>query len=290
MLRGRTNGESAAKPTRQRSTSRRHGLRGQVLGYSTPLINIGITEGTKDIESFTDSQFRKATAEEITDEETEGYILALRADSEGSKVFKVLNTSAYISQKAYLADAEDGDTDIIYVKKGLYSAERVTPSGAYTESDVTGGKKYTFSVESSTGYAKSTCTTSGIPDCGSGSAKFVITPNGANSIKVVAYNSDGGVASTQYWSGYASSATISYVVSTPPSGGGGGSVTVLKSTAPTYSGKKLVPAVLQKETTTEKRYAHWRYIPSECSKKEKTFLVQQGSTATQNFAFGDIDT
>ena len=218
--------------------------------------------------------------------------MGLRMDSEGSKVFNVLTRPASIAQEAYLRDAEDGDTGIIYVKNGAYRKETVTAEGDYTVSDVDGGKKYAFSVEASSGYEKSTCTTSGIPDCGSGSAKFVITPNGANSILVVAYKSDGGVASTQYWSGYASNATISYVVSTPPSGGGGGSVTIVPSVAPTYSGKTLVPAVLQRETTSEKRYAPWRYVPSSKTEDTKTVLAQSGSTATQNFAFdgmGDID-
>lgn len=252
------------------------------MGYSTPLINIGTTEGTKDIESFTDSQFRKATAEEISDEETEGYILALRADSEGSKVFKVVTAPAAIAQDAYLRDAKDEDTDIIYCKNGLYQKETVTAEGDYTEETVDGGKKYTFGGESGGGYSKSTITLTGHTGVNRATGSVTIRFYTANGSNIYA---DAG----RYGTVAASDMTLVYKVSTPPSGGAGGSVTVLSSTPPTYQGKTLVPAVLQRETTTEKRYAHWRYIPSECSEKEKTFLVQHGSTAVQNFAFEGME-
>lgn len=122
------------------------------------------------------------------------------------------------------------------------------------------------------GYAKSTCSTSGFPDCGSGSARFVITPNGANSIMVTAYNGTSGTATNMYWSGYVGSATISYVVSTPPTGGGGGTIRV----------KPYTP-----ETTTTQRYGYYTHIPATAEEETKTFLCQL-ETANQNLAF-DLD-
>lgn len=133
-----------------------------------------------------------------------------------------------------------------------------------------GSTIYKFSGGSSSGYAKSTCSTSGIPDCGSGSARFVIRPNGANSILVTAYNSSSGYASSQYWSGYASSATISYQVSTPPSGGGGGGTI------------KVLPYT--PETTTEQKYGYFTHIPASAESVTKTFLAQIDA-AVQNLAF-----
>ena len=133
-----------------------------------------------------------------------------------------------------------------------------------------GSKNYIFSGGSGSGYVKSTCSTSGIPDCGSGSARFVITPNGANSILVVAYQGASGQATTQYWSGYASSATIDYRVSTAPSGSGGGTI-------------KIKPSVPEKTTT--QKFGYYVHVPASAEEQTKVFLVQQGSTAAQNFAF-----
>lgn len=240
------------------------------------------TGGTKDIDKFTGSEFRKATAEEIADEETQGYVMGLRPDTGGSTVFNVLTRPASIAQEAYLRDAEDGDTGIIYVKNGAYKKEAVTADGNYTVSDVDGGKKYEFSVGASSGYKKSTITLTGHAGVNRATGSVTIrfyTPSGANIF------ADAG----PYGTVAASDMTLVYTVSTPPSGGGGGSVTVVPSTAPTYSGKTLVPAVLQQATTSEKRYAPWRYVPSSKTEATKTVLAQSGSTAMQNFAFDGME-
>ena len=68
-----------------------------------------------------------------------------------------------------------------------------------------------------------------------------------------------------------------------------GHVRVISSIGPDLLGKVLVPAKLHKETTREIRYAPWRYIPSQKTQQNKTFLVQGASTAVQNFAFDGMD-
>lgn len=138
-----------------------------------------------------------------------------------------------------------------------------------------GSKNYIFSGGGSDGYVKSTCSTSGIPDCGSGSARFVITPNGANSILVTAYQGKSGQATSQYWSGYAASATIDYRVSTAPSGNGGGGTLKVKSYTP--------------ETTATQKYGYYVHVPGSGEEESKVFLVQQASTAVQNFAFEGME-
>lgn len=135
-----------------------------------------------------------------------------------------------------------------------------------------GSTSYVFSTQAS-GYGKSSCSTSGIPDCGSGSGRFVITPNGANSILVVAYKGNSGQATNKYWSGYVGSATIDYRVSTPPTVSGGGSVVVTPYTP---------------EKTTKQKFGYYTHIPASAESQERTFLVQQ-STAVQNFAFDGMD-
>lgn len=138
-----------------------------------------------------------------------------------------------------------------------------------------GSKNYIFSGGGSDGYVKSTCATSGIPDCGSGSARFVITPNGANSILVTAYQGESGQATSQYWSGYASSATIDYRVSTAPSGSGGGGTLKVKSYTP--------------EKTATQKYGYYVHVPGSGEEESKVFLVQQASAAVQNFAFDGME-
>ena len=285
VLRAALNGQSAGrrKPP-QRLNGKRQGP-GEDTVYSRcrkRLRNTGKPGVEKDINTFKDSEFRKATDQETADEETQGYVMGLRPDTGGSTVFNVLTRPASIAQKAYLRDAEDGDTGIIYVKNGAYQKETVTADGAYTVSDVGGGKKYAFSVGASSGYKKSTITLSGHAGVNRATGSVTIrfyTPSGANIF------ADAG----SYGTVAASDMTLVYTVSTPPSGGGGGSVTVIPSVAPTYSGKTLVPAVLQRETTSEKRYAPWRYVPSSKTEETKTVLAQSGSTAVQNFAFDGME-
>ena len=254
--------------------------------------------------------------------------MALRADSNGSKVFKVLKTSAYISEEAYLRDAEENDTDIIYVKNGLYAAEEVTPSGTYDTSDVTGGKKYAFkqrgrtyinygdiSFELNENYrVKYTVSSNGETAISSGSVYYNLSSTGGsgkvqlgpfNGVYVYANKLNGPLYRAHKKSTVVIQKKVngSWVTQSGLDPGSGsvnfgftvgastevGSVTVLDSVAPTYSGKTLVPAVLTKETTTDKKYAPWIYIQSEKSEETKTFLVQGASTAVQNFAFDGME-
>ena len=279
-LRAAMNGQSAGRRKPPQRLNGKHPGPGEDTVYSPDKYRE--TEGTKDIKSFTDSEFRKATEQEIADEQSQGYVMGLRPDTGGSTVFNVLTRPASIAQEAYLRDAADGEAGIIYVKNGLYQKEAVTAEGSYTVSDVGGGKKYEFPVGSSSGYKKSTITLTGHAGVNRASGSVTIrfyTPSGANIF------ADAG----QYGTVAASDMTLVYTVSTPPSGGGGGSVTIVPSTAPTYSGKTLVPAVLQREKTSEKRYAPWRYVPSSKTEETKTVLAKSGSTAIQNFAFYGMD-
>lgn len=134
-----------------------------------------------------------------------------------------------------------------------------------------GSKNYIFPVAS--GYKKSTCATSGIPDCGSGSARFVIKPNGTNSVLIYAYDGNSGQATHLYWSGYLGEATIDYRVSTGPNGKG-----------PQIKVKSYTP----EETTTQK-YGYFTHIPASAEEDTKVFLTQKETTAVQNFAFEGMD-
>ena len=152
-------------------------------------------------------------------------------------------------------------------KAEVVTITRGDPSISY---NADGSTNYIFSGGNGSGYTKSTCSTSGIPDCGSGSARFVIQPNGANSVLVTAYKSSSGYAGSQYWSGYCGSATIDYRVSTAPSGGGGGGTVKVKPYTP--------------ETTTEQKYGYYVHVPASADAETKFFLTQSGA-ATQNLAF-----
>lgn len=276
------------------------------------------TEGIKDIESFKDSEFRKATAEEIADEGAEGYIMGLRLDSGGSKVFKVLDQSAYISREAFIRDAEETDTDTFLVQTAPYSKETITPSGNYTLTESGGSKKYSFPggyERGSLGYGSTSKTVDAryqivytVSSNGStvlssgGSAYYNLSASGGSGKTLIGnyggVNIFGNVISGPVYKAHNKSTVIvrklvngSWVTQTDPGSGSvtfniyaggsvqGGSVTIDPSTAPTLRAKVLVPAVMQKETTTEKRYAPWRYIPSEKSAAEKILLVKTEETS-----------
>ncbi len=195
--------------------------------------------------------WRAATANEInTGQLPTGASLRQVITAGGSRSQRVLKTAS----KPEVVTVVSGDPSITY--------------------NADGSKNYIFSGGSGSGYAKSTCSTSGIPDCGSGSARFVIQPNGANSVLITAYKGSSGYAGSQYWSGYCAGATIDYRVSTAPSGGGGGGTIKVKSYTP--------------EATAEQKYGYYVHVPASAEEQTKVFLVQQGSTAAQNFAF-DID-
>ena len=286
------------------------------------------TRGIKDIDAFKDSEFRKATAEEIADEETEGYIMGLRLDSDGSKVFRVLDEPAYISRAAYIRDAEESDVDTFLVQTAPYSKEIITPSGNYTLTETDGSKKYAFPggyERGSLGYGSTnktldaryrivyTVSSNGSTVLSSGGSAYynLSTSGGSGKTFIGTYGGVyiyGNKISGPVYRAHKKSTVVvqklvngSWVNQTDPGSGSvtfniyaggtvqGGSVTIDPSTAPTLRTKVLVPAVLQKEVVSEKRYSPWRYVPSGKTKSTKTFLAQSGSTAVQNFAFGGME-
>ena len=286
------------------------------------------TRGTKDIDAFKDSEFRKATAEEIADEETEGYIIGLRLDSDGSKVFRVLDEPAYISRAAYIRDAEESDVDTFLVQTAPYSKETITPSGNYTLTETDGSKKYAFPGgygRGSLGYGSVnktldaryrivyTVSSNGSTVLSSGGSAYynLSTSGGSGKTFIGTYGGVyiyGNKISGPVYRAHKKSTVVvqklvngSWVTQTDPGSGSvtfnlyaggtvqGGSVTIDPSTAPTLRAKVLVPAVLQKEVVSEKKYAPWRYVPSGKTKSTKTFLAKSGSTAVQNFAFDGMD-
>lgn len=286
------------------------------------------TRGIKDIESFKDSEFRKATEQEIADEETQGYVMGLRPDTGGSTVFNVVTRPASIAQEAYLRDAEESDVDTFLVQTAPYSKETITPSGNYTLTETSGSKKYTFPggfERGSLGYGSTrktvdaryrivyTVSSNGSVVLSSGGSAYynLSTAGGSGKVLVGTFGGVriyGNVISGPVYRAHNKSTVVvqklvngSWVTQTDPGSGSvtfniyaggavqGGSVTIDPSTAPTLRTKVLAPAVLQKEVVSEKKYAPWRYIPSQKTEKTKTFLVQGASTAVQNFAFGGME-
>lgn len=223
----------------------------------------------------------------------------------------------------------DGDVDTILVQKNPYTKESVTKEGNCTVTDVSGGKKYTFPGGSEPGvlsYGSTKLTIDGKYQIeyivstatevmsGYGAAYYNLSAQGGpGKVQIGTYNGVtifGNKISGPIFTGYKKSTVEvkkyvngKWVKKTDPGAGSvtfivnagsstdGGSVTVLSSIPPDIGIKKLVPAVLQQETTEVKRYAPWRYIESTASEAKKTFLVQgqQGSTAIQNFAFDGMD-
>lgn len=286
------------------------------------------TGGTKDIDKFTDSEFRKATDQEIADEETQGYVMGLRPDTGGSTVFNVVTRPASIAQEAYLRDAEESDVDTFLVQTAPYSKEIITPSGNYTLTETGGSKKYAFPggyERGSLGYGSTnktldaryrivyTVSSNGSTVLSSGGrAYYNLSATGGsgkvqlgpfNGVYVYANKIDGPVYRAHKKSTVVVQKLVngSWVNQTDPGSGSvtfnlyaggtvqGGSVTIDPSTAPTLRTKVLVPAVLQREVVSEKRYAPWRYVPSRKTEDTKTVLAQSGSTAVQNFAFDGMD-
>lgn len=216
---------------------------------STPLLKYRETEGIKDYKNVNLGAWRAATQNEINT----GQLPA------GASLRQVITAGGDREQRILTAASK---------------AEKVTFSGTPDViENADGSTSYVFSTQAS-GYGKSSCSTSGIPDCGSGSGRFVITPNGANSILVVAYKGDSGQATNKYWSGYVGSATIDYRVSTPPTVSGGGSVVVTPYTP---------------EKTTKQKYGYYVHIPASAESESKVFLVQEAGSEAQNFAFDGME-
>lgn len=286
------------------------------------------TRGIKDIESFNDSEFRKATEQEIADEETQGYVMGLRPDTGGSTVFNVVTRPASISQEAYLRDAEESDVDTFLVQTAPYSKEIITPSGNYTLTETGGSKKYAFPggyERGSLGYGSTnktldaryrivyTVSSNGSTVLSSGgSAYYNLSTSGGSGKKLIGtyggVNIYGNVISGPVYRAHKKSTVVvqklvngSWVTQTDPGSGSvtfniyaggsvqGGSVTIDPSTAPTLRAKVLVPAVLQREVVSAKRYAPWRYVPSRKTESTKTVLAQSGTMKMQNFAFDGMD-
>lgn len=247
MLRAARNGQSAggfALPQRP------HGGRPERMKVqSTPLFKYRETEGIQDYKNVNLGAWRAATSNEInTGQLPAGASLRQVITAGGDREQRILTAASKAGKVAY-----SGTPDVI--------------------ENADGSTSYVFSTQAS-GYGKSSCSTSGIPDCGSGSGRFVITPNGANSIFVTAYNGSSGQAANKYWSGYAGSATIDYRVSTPPTVSGGGSVVVTPYTP---------------EKTTKQKYGYYVHIPASAESESKVFLVQEAGSEAQNFAFEGMD-
>lgn len=286
------------------------------------------TRGAKDIESFKDSEFRKATEQEIADEETQGYVMGLRPDTGGSTVFNVVTRPASIAQEAYLREAEESDVDTFLVQTAPYSKEIITPSGNYTLTETDGSKKYAFPggyERGSLGYGSTkktldaryrivyTVSSNGSTVLSSGGSAYynLSTSGGSGKTFIGTYggvNIYGNAISGPVYRAHKKSTVVvqklvngSWVTQTDPGSGSvtfniyaggavqGGSVTIDPSTPPALRAKVLVPAALQKEVVSEKKYSPWRYIASQKTEQTKTFLTQNSSTAIQNFAFDGMD-
>lgn len=70
-----------------------------------------------------------------------------------------------------------------------------------------------------------------------------------------------------------------------PRGGGGGSVTVIPYKPETVARKVLQPATLTPEESRDRKWGYYTRVPGSAVEQTKTFLVQGGTTALQNFAF-----
>lgn len=185
---------------------------------------------------------------------------------------------------------DNGNRTPFYVVTRASKPQKVDSENMEVTENANGSTTYTLSVSAGSGYHKSTCSTSGIPDCGAGSGRFVITPNGANSIKVAAYKDASGYAGTYYWGGYTGSVTIDYQVSTPPSGDDvTGSVTVTPYTKEVTAKEVLQEASYTAETAVDQKYDYYTHAIGSGESETKTVLVQSTVTPVQNFAFDGMD-
>lgn len=213
--------------------------------------------------------------------------------SDGKRTQKILKKPSSFSQaKIRLWDnAQDsGSRTPFYVVTRASKAQKVDSENMEITNNADGSTTYSLSVGAGSGYAKSSCATSGIPDCGSGSARFEITPYGANSIRVKAYKGTSGYAGTYYWGGYTGSVTIDYRVSSPPSGGDvTGSVTVTPYTKEVTEKEVLQEATYTAETTTDQKYDYYTHATGSAETETKTVLAQSAAAATQNFAFAGME-
>lgn len=288
MLRAARNGQSAgAQPLNDRTAS------AQGLGEGT-VYSHGTTMGIKDYKNVNTGLWRKSTDDEVnTWNLPAGAEMHPVITSNGKRTQKILkNPSSFLQAKIRLWDdaLDSGSRTPFYVVTRASKPQKVISVNMETTDNADGSTTYSLSVGAGSGYAKSTCATSGIPDCGSGSARFVITPNGANSVKVEAYKDTSGYAGTYYWGGYTGGVTIDYRVSTPPSGGDvTGSVTVTPYTKEVTAKEVLQEASYTAETAVDQLYDYYTHATGSAEKETKTVLAQSASVATQNFAFDGME-
>lgn len=250
--------------------------------------------GIKDYKNVNPGLWRKSTDDEVnTWNLPDGAEMHPVITSDGKRTQKILKKPSSFSQAKIRLwdDALDSENRTpFYVVTRASKAQKVDSENMEITENADGSTTYSLSIEAGSGYVKSTCATSGIPDCGSGSARFVITPNGANSVKVAAYKGASGYAGTHYWGGYTGSVTIDYRVSSPPSGGDvTGSVTVTPYTKEVTAKEVLQEASYTAETAVDQKYDYYTHAIGRGESETKTVLVQSTVTPVQNFAFDGMD-
>lgn len=223
-----------------------------------------------------------------------GVTIALKDDTNGDVVFETVTETAKIAQDAYLRDAVEGDSNIIYVKgEKVYVPEQVTPSGAYWPQDIENGTRYnfnggsnslSFSIKQHTGYKLASGTrnesiivtyTPGAKYAGTLFTRSGTAPNFSYSpYKYSLYVSRGSLSCSAA-PGVIDDDVQTSITFTPNGGGGGGYIDVVKSSPANFKGKVLVPAKLQKEKTSTKKFSMWAYEKSAETHDTKTFLVKK---------------
>lgn len=287
---------------------------------STPLINIGNTEGAKDLNSYTASVYRKSTADEINGHLPANAIMRQTVYIGGSKLRYVMDYLPTVTN-AELVDMEDGDSgDPIYVRTSKSEAETVSYTGDPTiDTDTDGKKTYKYmggtyvpsklkSINKSQweDYGNAQGATSVIKRLVS-VGKAVSRPANPTKAKVPSgyrYQKylpvsdtwiDVTIPSNWYdcttWEYYYPYPEYDYLGYFASSGdpGGGGSVTVTPYTPEIVRAQKIKQGELVTSGITTQRYDYFTYIPSAAENVTKTFLVQGASTAVQNFAFDGMD-
>lgn len=254
----------------------------------------GKAGGIKDYKNVNTGLWRKSTDDEVnTWNLPDGAEMHPVITSDGGRTQKILKKASAFSQaKIRLWDdaLDSGNRTPFYVVTRASKPQKVDSENMDVTENANGSTTYSLSISAGSGYHKSTCSTSGIPDCGAGSGRFVITPNGANSIKVAAYKGASGYAGTYYWGGYTGGVTIDYQVSTPPSGGDvTGSVTVTPYTKEVTAKEVLQEATYTAETAVDQKYDYYTHATGSAEKETKAVLAQSATVATQNFAFEGMD-
>ncbi len=262
--------------------------------------------GIKDYSDYKQDRWYQSTTDEINGHVPQGASLHAVLDK-GGNTLKELVSPATLNA-AYLRNWQSYDSGVladIWVRTAASKPQDVTYTGSPAITTEAGKKTYTFSgggLMNVHSYNGSGNTVENQNYSGAFTVTYTVSSGPQNRYigELFYYNSSQhryvSMGNRTWWYGTAYTKSTLQVSGVDtgsgsaklvftPRGGGGGSVTITPYTPETVARKVLQPASINPATTRDRNWCYYTRVPGSAETKTKTFLVQGGIAALQNFAF-----